>query len=684
MPVHDDKRPYLFSVPAGHNHTGNAADRMEPELSKHVEGPGAPDRGDTCLTVRGVAIALVLCVLIGLAGPYWCFLLGSSRMFVDYHAGGQVFTLVVLLALFNAALACVWRRFRLLGRELRLITAMTLCSGAVCTAGLVAYLIPGMTGAFYYATAANKMEKTLWPLLNRRLFPLDGDGGIVAIEKFWSGIPKAEPIPWGPWVGPLILWGIFLIALFACMMALMALMRKQWMDHEHLSFPIAQVPAELCRAAEQPGSASSILRSRPFWIGVGIAFLLASSGGLNHHFGGFPNFRIRHDIVGVWAMPLRINVDLVILGLVFLIPNRITFSIWSLSLLSWGTRVFIRTYSFQLRDWMPYGVVGHPELQHVAMGSMIALTAGSLWLGRHHLGRALRCALGREPGYDRGEPCTYRTAFVTIAACLAVVMIGFRYAGLDFRYAGVLVLVTLIIHYSIARVTAQCGLPTFNTPAVPSTYVVAIVGSRALGPQQTAVMGMHLAWHGDLRGSAFSASGHGMYLTGRRSRGTFWAMLGALALTYAVASAFTVYLGYRHGASNMPSWFIQNPTRITWQWANGMVAEPRGPSQAGIILTAVGAVVMAGLMLAQRTFFWWPIHPVGFLTSGSYIVTAFWFTIFLAWLTKLLVVRFGGHKTYAGARKFFIGIVLGYFIAGGLWAVLDTLLGTTGNQVFAI
>jgi len=91
---------------------------------------------------------------------------------------------------------------------------------------------------------------------------------------------------------------------------------------------------------------------------------------------------------------------------------------------------------------------------------------------------------------------------------------------------------------------------------------------------------------------------------------------------------------------------------------------------------------MGLLILAQRSLFWWPIHPVGFLICSSFLVTAFWFSIFLAWLIKVFIVEFGGYGLYRGARRFFIGSLLGYFLAGGLWAFVDTITGSVGNQVF--
>jgi len=74
---------------------------------------------------------------------------------------------------------------------------------------------------------------------------------------------------------------------------------------------------------------------------------------------------------------------------------------------------------------------------------------------------------------------------------------------------------------------------------------------------------------------------------------------------------------------------------------------------------------MGLLMLAHRSLFWWPVHPVGFLTNGAFLVTAFWFSIFIAWLIKVCVVYVGGQGLYRTARRFFIGVVPGNFAAGG-------------------
>jgi hypothetical protein len=56
----------------------------------------------------------------------------------------------------------------------------------------------------------------------------------------------------------------------------------------------------------------------------------------------------------------------------------------------------------------------------------------------------------------------------------------------------------------------------------------------------------------------------------------------------------------------------------------------------------------------------------------------------VTWLAKVMILKFGGHKAYRKARQFAIGAVVGMFMAGGVWAVIDTITGTLHNAVFKI
>jgi hypothetical protein len=187
-----------------------------------------------------------------------------------------------------------------------------------------------------------------------------------------------------------------------------------------------------------------------------------------------------------------------------------------------------------------------------------------------------------------------------------------------------------------------------------------------------------------MRNSVMSGSAHGMYMTRSRRRGLFWAMLLGLVITYAAACLCAVWIGYRFGGANMDPWFYGNFPRLPWEWSGSAIGLHGPPSLARMAWAGAGAAIMTGLVLAQRTLFWWPLHPVGLLVCSSHMVRYFWFSVFMGWLIKVLLTTFAGPSSYRPARRFFIGSVMGCFLAGGIWAIIDTLVGGHGNAVFYI
>jgi len=622
-----------------------------------------------------------MCFAIGIIGPYWAFYLNTSLLFLDYSVPGVIFLLFVLVLVFNVLLRLVSKKLALKTGELVLVTAMMLVGGAVTTMGLVGYLVPNISAPYYFATPSNQWQEKLWPALAGWMSPLDKGGGTSAIDRFYGGLKPGEPIPWAPWIKPLLCWAIFLAALYLCMTAIMTIVRKQWVDYERLTFPIAQVPQALCTSAAHPAARSSIFRSFLFWAGFAIPFLLGSVRALNGYFPSVPDIPIYTSLKGV--IRFHIYLSFAVLGFTFLIPNRVAFSLWFLNLISWLVRYQTQKYGLDMQEKLSgYGASDYPIMAHMGMGAMLVFVAAGLWLSRAHLGRVLRCSLGiGDTGYDADEPCSYRTALVLFVATSTVMLVWLRFSGLSVVYAIVFLVLAMAIFYGLTRIVAQCGVSVTISPMIAPCLVTSTVGSANVTARGIGSLTMAWTWCSDIRTTVMSSAAHGMYLARRKARGLMWAMMVGIAIAAVTSTLYTIYLGYRHGALNLHSWFFIAGPKMVFNWGFHEIESGRGPNAQGLLWTGVGGAIMVALVLAQRMLFWWPIHPVGFIICSVSWTDRLWLPIFLAWFVKVLVVRLGGNRMFRMARGFFLGMILGQFTMAGFWAVVDTIMNKLNNSV---
>ena len=111
---------------------------------------------------------------------------------------------------------------------------------------------------------------------------------------------------------------------------------------------------------------------------------------------------------------------------------------------------------------------------------------------------------------------------------------------------------------------------------------------------------------------------------------------------------------------------------------------PSSPSVTGYVLTAVGAIFTVLLVWLRTVYPWFTLHPIGFVVGPQMLIDNLWFSIFLAWLIKALVLRYGGAHMYRRTVPFFLGLILGQYTAAAFWFVVDLCTGKTGNIVFWI
>jgi len=83
----------------------------------------------------------------------------------------------------------------------------------------------------------------------------------------------------------------------------------------------------------------------------------------------------------------------------------------------------------------------------------------------------------------------------------------------------------------------------------------------------------------------------------------------------------------------------------------------------------------------RTRFAWWPFHPLGYAMGAAWPAIVYWFSMFLAWLVKLFMLRYGGIRLYRKARVFFLGLILGEFLAALLWVTISVLTGVPGPYI---
>ena len=76
------------------------------------------------------------------------------------------------------------------------------------------------------------------------------------------------------------------------------------------------------------------------------------------------------------------------------------------------------------------------------------------------------------------------------------------------------------------------------------------------------------------------------------------------------------------------------------------------------------------LMAMRANFMWWSLHPIGYAISGSWAMGTIWVPIFIRWFAKWSTIKYGGLRLHRKFIPFFLGLILGDFIAGSIWSLI--------------
>jgi hypothetical protein len=244
-----------------------------------------------------------------------------------------------------------------------------------------------------------------------------------------------------------------------------------------------------------------------------------------------------------------------------------------------------------------------------------------------------------------------------------------------------------VVFFGLARIVAEGGVGFCRAQMVAPVFTVYGLGSHLLGPAGLTSIGLTYTWAADIRTTVMASSINGMKLADavgiRRSRPLLLAITLAAAIALTVSAASTLWLAYTYGGINLQSWFFGGMPNTVF----GFVADKmNNPLEARVIgprwlFTAIGALVMAGLMYARQRLPGWPLHYLGLPIGDTWVMSWVWLSIMLGWLFKAAILKYGGIRAYRAGRPFFLGLILGQITCAGVWMIVDACTGAVGNYI---
>jgi hypothetical protein len=644
----------------------------------------SPASASPRIRFSAMAVGMGLCLLISVGLPYGEFIIQGTRLGLSSSTPAAFFLLFLLVVFVQPVLGTMRRSWLFNRSELLLVAVMMMMATAVSTRGFTGVALAVISGSTYYATSENDWAESLIPHIPDWIAPRDE----AAIKAFYEGLPQGTDIPWEIWFEPLGWWLLFMTGLYCVIICSMSIMRRQWMEHERLLYPLVQVPLTMIEDGGNNQRLKPFLKNPLLWIGFAVPVVFNTINALSHYYQFIPNVELNFTFSVVPETPLlRVRLNYLMIGLVYFINTGISFSLWIFFLLAKfqeGVCATLGIYSAE-----PLGRLGHmgPTMgmhSHQTFGAMVVLMVMGLWTAREHL-RAVWAQVWSGPSrLDSGEFMSYRAAVMGLWLGLAIMGIWLWQSGMPLWVVPLFLFAAFAVFFALTRVIVEAGLSSAVEGLTAGGFVVSGLGSSLLGPGGLVAMGYTLVWAGDMLVFAMAPCANGIRLLhevkGNRKR--ILLMMAASLLIALLGSIYTTLkLGYQYGALNMHrqyfSWFAQEPFKMASQFIN----TPIDPNWAGWGWNGVGAGVMALLMFARHNFLSWPLHPIGFVVGGTWIMNNIWFSIFLAWSIKSIVLRYLGPRGYRTTRWFFMGLILGQFVVGGVWLIIDGFTGMTGNQI---
>ena len=631
----------------------------------------------------GIILAGVICTLTPLNNVYH----------QATPLGGGHFPLapfyILLLTTFVAALTrYILPRAKLItGSELLVIWIQMVIGSGIAYTGLTRTFFINLTAPFQFATAENNWQQVLQPLLPLQLYPGEG-----AVEGLYNGLVNGRQmgwlevftnIPWNHWIIPLTTWGLFILLCYTVMIALINLLSRQWIHNERMNFPLLSVPRILEEHFEGKSLGNFLLNPYLIW-GLSIPIFLHLLNGLSYYYPTVPSIPSLvlagpyFPKAGILSgfIKLKIYFYPVFIGFAFLAARQISLSFWFFFLAGGLLFGLLGTLGYNIPS-AALGITFGPTLARPEETQMIGAYGVFflflVWLSRQHLKDIVVQSLRPGPESVQTEWFSIRLSFWIAVAGMAGIVAWAVFFGMQMQTALLMVCAFFMITLIASRIICQGGLGYFTLTAAPIDGLLVI-----FGPGLFTHVGLLIAAVAqkvlfvDLRESLMPSLLHArqVHHTFSSRRLLIFGLGATLVVAVTVSFISMLALCYKYGIRELQ---LEWATRTSLNVYENVVRLNETGIESGHwvkIFSIAGALVMVILVTCYHRFYWWPIHPIGYLTAYSSSMRILWFSFFIGWLCNTICMRYGGVVLFKKLRLFFVGLIIGDLFMGGTWAIV--------------
>ncbi len=588
--------------------------------------------------------------------------------------------------LVNAFLKRFVPRLSMTSAELRLALSMLWVGGSFAGYNWITQWVGAMAAPRYYASPENRWQELIFDYLPWWMFPSNFPG---VTEGFFLGLEEGATVPWGAWIAP-VFWAMSAgLAMTAIGLGLTAVFQKQWVRHERLTYPLAQVPLNLTEGFDGKRGWPPFMRNWLFWVGFVVAALPLLWNLIEYWTPGFPRLAIfdpyygprgpRGAALSRYLQPFSYRLLPPVLGFTFLCDLNILFSIWSLWLAGQAGLYGMSRVGFSVglagQEAKPTAILG--LFTH---GVSMGLAIWAIWVARGHLRKVFRQVL-RPPisGEEETAILSPRLALFGILGG-GIYMVFWLYSA---GYSAGVGLAWLLLFWAsilvVMKFLAASGFaylfPSFGTSILDIT-----VGASRM--QDATQVGLRLVNWRLLAGWRLPAALPHVERLVRPAKRVGWVVIGSLMLGMLSAILYTVSICYESGGSTFRTWSLVGAPVGMYEGIAKAVAEtnPTVTDPGKIGVWVLGGVVAGVIQVMQSRFAWWPFHPLGVMLMSSGYVRLYVLDIFLVWLSKLLVLSFGGISLYRRVKPCCYGLIVGYVFAVGCSFVIDLIWFSEGGH----